>query len=120
METNDIKTCCFCGKELMGRVDKKYCDDNCRNNHHYVCKKHDDVLLIKDINASLIQNWKILKQLSKNNDKIIVLKQELLRNNFNFDLITNVYKTRKNEEYRVVYDYAYRCLNEDEIVLIKY
>ena len=114
-----VKVCSFCGKELQGRVDKKYCDDNCRNNHHYV-KKHDDVLLIKDINAALVQNWKILKQLSKNNDKIIVLKQDLVKNNFNFNLITNVYRTRKNEEYRVVYDYAYRCVNEKEVILIKY
>ena len=76
--------------------------------------------MIKDVNAALMQNRKILKQLSKNNDKIIVLKQELVRNNFNFDLITNVYRTRKNEEYRVVYDYAYRCVNEKEVILIKY
>ena len=118
--TDKVKLCSFCGKELLGRVDKKYCDDNCRNNHHYISKKHDKVLMIKDVNAALMQNRKILKQLSKNNDKIIVLKQELVRNNFNFDLITNVYRTRKTEEYRVVYDYAYRCVNEKEVILIKY
>ncbi len=120
METNNIKTCSFCGRELTGRADKKYCDDNCRNNHHYKNKKDDGVLLIKNVNALLLQNRRILKLLSKNNNKIVVLKQDLLRNDFNFDLITNVYRTRKNEEYRVVYDYAYRCVNEEEVVLIKY
>ena len=120
METNNIKTCCFCGKELIGRVDKKYCDDNCRNNHHYKNIKDDGSLLIKNVNALLFHNRRILKMLSKNNNKMVVLKKDLVKNNFNFDLITNVYKTRKNEEYRVVYDYAYRCVNEEEIVLIKY
>ena len=118
--TDNIKVCSFCGKELVGRADKKYCDDNCRNNHHYRNKKYDEVLLVKNVNMLLMHNRDVLKSLSKNNNKIIVSKEELLGNGFNFDLITNIYKTRRNEEYRVVYDYAYRYINDKEILLIKY
>ena len=118
--TDNVKVCSFCGKELVGRADKKYCDDNCRNNHHYRNNKYDDVQLVKKVNRLLMHNRNVLKLLSENNNKTVVSRQELLDDGFNFDLITNVYKTRRNDEYRVVYDYAYRYINDEEILLIKY
>jgi len=32
------KTCLACGKILKGRVDKKFCDDYCRNNYNNLQK----------------------------------------------------------------------------------
>lgn len=111
-------TCLFCGATLHGRSDKKYCDDMCRNNYHHNNKK-DTIILVKNTNAILLQNREILRLLSKNN-KTLVKKCELVNRDFDFDKITGVHKTKKNEEYRIVYDYAYRLVNEHEVMLIKY
>ncbi len=34
METFAPKTCRTCGKPLTGRLDKKYCDDQCRSSYN--------------------------------------------------------------------------------------
>ena len=114
----EVKTCSYCGKELIGRTDKKYCDDNCRNNHHYRIK-NDNASLIRNINDSLLFNRNILKILCKGK-KTMLKKQQLLNRGFDFEMMTNVYHTKKNEYYIVVYDYAYRFISEEEILLIKY
>lgn len=110
--------CLFCGEALSGRPDKKYCDDNCRNNHHYQMRK-DDNAVIKSVNTSLIKNREILKSLAAST-KTMVMKEELVDANFNFNVMTSVYRTRKGSEYKVLYDYAYRIVNEHEVLILKY
>lgn len=115
---NCKKTCIFCGADLRGRSDKKYCDDNCRNNHYYVLKK-ENLSLIKNVNDALMHNRSVLKLLYKNKNTPID-KCMFLQYGFSFELFTNVYRTRKNDEYKVVYDYAYKFVNDNELVVIKY
>ena len=112
------KQCLFCGEALLGRSDKKYCDDNCRNNHHYQMRK-DDNEVIKSVNTSLIKNREILRSLAANT-KTMVMKEKLVDANFNFNVMTSVYRTRKGSEYKVLYDYAYRVVNEYEVLILKY
>ncbi len=110
--------CLFCGRQLYGRTDKKYCDDNCRNNHHYDIKKNNDES-VKKVNAVLLHNRDVLRLLN-NGSRSLVKKQLLINHCFDFDVITGLYKTKKGMEYRVVYDYAYRNVNEDDVLLIRF
>lgn len=122
MKAKEFRTCLFCGKVLSGRSDKKYCDDSCRNNHHYQIKREkddDNQYFVKMINASLLQNRRIL-MLHNSRRSVIVKKQSLIDEHFDFELVTSVCKTKKGIEYRVVYDYAYKSLNEEEVLLFKY
>lgn len=112
------RNCHFCGKRLYGRSDKKYCDDNCRNNHHYNVKRNDGYL-IKSVNASLLRNRELLKLLCIGG-RSMVKKQLLLARGFDFCVMTSLYKTKKGTEYRMVYDYAYRFVNEDDVMLIRF
>ena len=112
------KTCLFCGATLHGRSDKRYCDDLCRNNYHHKNKK-DTLVIVKNINSALLLNRKILRSLLKSN-RTSVDKCELLYRGFDFELITSIRKTKRNEEYRVVYDCAYKFVDENEVVLIRY
>ncbi len=111
-------TCLFCGATLYGRSDKKYCDDLCRNNHH---RKNDEgtLMIVKKVNGMLSRNREILKSLSKSN-RTLVGKCELQNRGFDFELVTSVHKTKRNEEYRIVYDYAYKFVDENEVILIRY
>lgn len=112
------KRCCLlCGKVLEGRSDKKFCDDTCRNNYNYQQNKNNDV--IKKVNKSLLYNRNVLKSLGKNGRKI-VKRQILTDRDFDFDLMTGVYMTSKKHEYRLLYDYAYRNLDDEKVLILKY
>ena len=95
----DIKRCCaFCGKELTGRSDKKFCDDMCRNNHAYQHARVENEVINK-INKSLLYNRNILRSITKRGRKIV--KRQALRDlDFNFDVITGVHAAYKNQEYK--------------------
>lgn len=115
----DNRNCLYCGAVLSGRSDKKYCDDNCRNNHHYQLRKDDDNSCVKFVNAALMRNRDILKSLRFNTGCVVKVK-DLVNLNFNFELMTGIYKTRKGTEYKLIYDYAYRFVTENEVQLLKY
>ena len=111
------RSCAFCGRELLGRSDKKFCDDACRNNYAYQHNKYDNDVVNK-VNKSLLYNRNVLKSITCGGRKI-VKKQTLIDNNFNFDVITGVYRTRKQQEYRLLYDYAYKCVNDEDVLVLK-
>lgn len=111
------RKCLFCGASLSGRKDKKYCDDNCRNNHHYNLNR-DINLFVNSVNNVLLHNRLVLKSLCQKT-KIIVRKQKLKDAGFDFNYITAYHPTKGNDCYRLVYDYAYKIIGED-VVVIKY
>jgi hypothetical protein len=117
-EAEEKRCCIFCGRELTGRSDKKFCDDNCRNNHSYKQNKYNNDVINK-INKSLLYNRNILKSITKSRRKI-VKKQILVNNKFNFDMMTGVRRTQKQQEYKLVYDYAYRYINDEDVLIIKW
>lgn len=117
-EIGKKRFCLFCGAELVGRSDKKYCDDVCRNNYHYRHYKNEN-MIVETVNKVLKNNRNVIKSLC-NNGKRIVKTQILIDSKFDFNIITGVYKTIKNKEYRLIYDYAYMIMNEDYVMLIKY
>lgn len=115
------RTCLFCGTVLSGRSDKRYCDDDCRNRYHYHTRKieKNDKSVVKSVNDILSFNREILFSLNRKRSAV-VKKQCLVEKRFDFELITGCYKTKKGVEYRVVYDYAYKFINEDDVLLFKY
>lgn len=115
-----IQRCCrFCGAELYGRSDKKFCDDNCRNNYHYKTKCKEDDGVVKTVNVALSSNREILKSLCAGS-KAIVKKKLLDDQDFDYELITNIYKAKSESEYRIVYDYAYKMLNDDDVKILRF
>lgn len=119
MKDDDLvkRVCLFCGASLSGRKDKKFCDDNCRNNYHYNLNK-DSRLLVNNVNETLMRNRSVLMSLCKKS-KIMVKKQKLKEMGFDFNYITALYPTKGNGCYRLVYDYAYKVVVED-VVVVKY
>lgn len=112
------RTCLYCNRELTGRSDKRFCDDGCRNNYNYQRNKRNNDVINKT-NKSLLYNRNILKSIVKHG-KRIVKKQLLVEKQFDFDVITGIRKTSKLYEYNLLYDYAYRCINEDDVLIVKY
>lgn len=113
-----MRKCLFCGNILNGRSDKRFCDDNCRNNYHYkLIKDKNDK--IKSINKILHDNRNILRSFRKET-KTVINKQELINANFSFDYFTGIYKTRKNSTFYIIYDEAYCYIDESKLLIINY
>lgn len=111
------RCCAFCGRELTGRADKKFCDDTCRNNYAYRRNKYGDEVISK-INKSLQNNRTVLRSMVRSGRKI-VKKQTLVDNGFDFNVITGVYETHRKQDYKLLYDYAYRCISDEDVLVIK-
>lgn len=108
--------CQECGTKLIGRVDKKFCNDQCRNNYHNKEYREDSVF-VRSVNSILRKNRNILKSLNPNG-KAKVKSQELQKMGFNFKYFTNIYTTKDNRSYYFVYEHGYLDIGNDYFALV--
>ncbi len=117
-DSNLKKKCEECGNEIMGRVDKKFCSDYCRNAYHNKLNK-DSKNLIRNINNRLRKNYRILESFPLKEGKTRTSRTRLLDKGFDFDHITNLYTTKKGTIYYFVYDLGYLPLENDYYMIVK-
>jgi len=120
MEATIIKEkrfCPECGKEIVGRKDKQFCSDSCRNNHNNSVNK-DSTNLMRNINNALRRNYKILSELNPK-DTAKVQKRVLVKKKFDFEVYTSVLNAKTGNTYYFVYDNGYQFLDNDMLLLIK-
>ena len=100
------KLCLECDEPLFGRVDKKFCNDQCRNAYNNrVNKTTND--FVRHVNVILRKNRKIIASLLNGKEKSITTKEDLLLHGFNFNYFTNTYKTKQDKVYYFVYELGY-------------
>jgi hypothetical protein len=106
-----MKTCLECNEKIIGRADKKFCSDMCRNAFNNKLNS-DSNNLVRNINNTLRKNRRILEEICKE-DKVKVLKSTLLREGFDFGFFTNTRTTQKGSTYVFVYEYGYLLLENE-------
>ena len=111
------KLCPQCGEKIIGRADKKFCSDACRNEHNNTLNK-DSKNLVRTINNRLRKNYRILEKLNAK-DKTKVTKERLQREGFSFQFYTSQYTTKAGSIYNYVYDQGYLPLENNWILLVK-
>ncbi len=111
------KFCLECGEKLVGRIDKKFCNDTCRNAYNNK-QVSDSSRLVRRINRILKSNHKILEEMNPKG-KTITLKEQLLNRGFNFKYHTNTYTTREGRIYYYCYDLGYSELENNRVILVK-
>ncbi len=111
------RTCLDCGQPIIGRVDKKFCDDACRSNYNNRRNSEENSYLRK-VNGILKRNRRILEILAPGG-KAKVKWKTLVGEGFNFDYITDMHETEKGAQYRFCYEYGYLLLEHDEVLLVK-
>lgn len=117
MSTGKARTCPECGSPILGRADKKFCCDACRNAHNNNLNK-DQTNLVRNINNRMRKNHRILEKLNTK-DKTKVKKETLLKHGFNFKFFTGQYITKTGSTYFYVYDQGYLALDNDWFLLVK-
>ena len=120
-ELKNLKHCLACEKPLKGRVDKKYCNDNCRNtyhNHRKLMGSYNNY--VRNINNTLLKNRRILEEvLHTDEDTTKVNKEKLLSFGFQFKYFTHTYTTLGGKTYCYCYEYGYLQLDNDLYLVVK-
>lgn len=111
------KKCLECGEAIVGRVDKKFCSDGCRNAYNNNVNK-DSKNLIRNTNNRLRKNYRILELLNPE-QKTKTSRAKLIEVGFDFNYFTSIYKTKAGTMYYFVYDQGYLPLEGDYYALVK-
>lgn len=112
-----MKSCLECGEKIIGREDKKFCSDGCRNNYNNKINK-DSTNLMRNINNKLRKNYRILSMLNTEG-KTKTNRAKLLNKGFDFELCTSTYTTKTGNRYYFLYDQGYRVLENENYILVK-
>ena len=111
------RSCPECGEKIVGRIDKKFCSDYCRNAFNNNLNK-DSRNLMRNVNNKLRKNYRILEELNPR-DKTKSTRTRLLAKGFNFEYFTNTYTTKTGTIYYFVYDQGYLPLEGGYYALVK-
>lgn len=119
MENVSNKRCQYCSKPIVGRSDKRFCNDYCRNNYNNQLNS-DENNFVRNINNILRKNRRILKSfLIHEEETYKVNRDKLILEGFNFNHFTHLYHTQKQQVYYFIYEYGYLPLSEDKILIVK-
>ncbi|MGX9986027.1 DUF2116 family Zn-ribbon domain-containing protein [Chryseobacterium sp. POL2] len=110
-------SCPECGEKIVGRSDKRFCSDACRNTYNNRQNK-DSSNLMRNINNVLRKNHRILTELNTDG-KTKIQKSKLVTQGFSFDYFTQFIVYKNASEYRFVYDQGYKFLEDDWLLLVK-
>jgi hypothetical protein len=100
-----MNACLECGRPMVGRNDKKYCDDYCRSAYHnrkYRGMNKD----MREINSILRHNRKVLERLRAEKGSL-VSREQLSNEGFDFRYMTDMKRKDSDTVYRFCYDYGY-------------
>lgn len=111
------KNCLECNEKIVGREDKKFCSDGCRNAYNNKINK-DSNNYMRNVNNKLRKNYRILSE-ANTEGKSKITKTKLLSKGFDFEYFTNILNTNTGNTYYFVYDQGYRFLENDFYMLVK-
>jgi len=112
-----MKTCLECDEKLIGREDKKFCSDGCRNAYNNKMNK-DSTNLMRNVNNKLRKNYRILSELNPDG-KAKTSRTKMLGKGFDFEFFTSIYTTKTGNVYYFLYDQGYMTIENDGFVLVK-
>lgn len=111
-----MRTCLECETKLVGREDKKFCNDSCRNSYNNKINK-DSNNFMRNTNNQLRKNYRILCLLNEDG-KTKILTSKLLQQGFDFQLFTSIYQTKSGTTYYFVYDQGYMNIDHEYCLLV--
>lgn len=109
--------CLECGEKILGRADKKFCDDACRNSFNNK-QNSDSTNLMRNINNKLRKNYRILNSINVDG-KTKTTKTKLTAKGFDFNYVTQIITYKNGAEYRFLYNEGYKFLDDDWILLVR-
>lgn len=111
------RECLECKTSIWGRLDKKFCSDQCRSTY-YNRRNGQTLNFMRRVNRILRQNHRILADLNPGG-RTRLHREQLLAAGFRFAYFTNEYVTRSGKVYRFCYDQGYLELEDGYVALVE-
>ena len=111
------RLCHNCNTRLFGRVDQKFCSDQCRTDFNNRLNGEANNL-IRRINRILQKNRRIMKMLNPNG-RSRIHKSKMIDMGFNFKYYTHRSKVKSGNEYYFCYDQGYLSCDEEYYSIIE-
>jgi hypothetical protein len=112
------KTCLACDKILKGRIDKKYCDDYCKNIYNNR-KKESSSEYARNIISILKKNKKILESFLGDDEIARTSKECLLEKGFQFKFHTHTSLNKRGSLYHFCFEIGYLALHHERFLLVR-
>lgn len=113
------KVCKECGEALVGRTDKRFCSDACRNLFHYHAN-NAPINYVRNVVNILKRNRRVLSELNKSQDgKVKVHREKMVERGYNFLYHTNIYRTKAGNTYVFCFEHGYLELSESWFMLVR-
>jgi hypothetical protein len=112
------KTCLACDKILKGRIDKKYCDDYCKN-MYYNRKKESSSEYARNIISILKKNKRILESFLGDEELTRTTKESLLEKGFQFKFHTHTRLNKRGSLYYFCFEIGYLALHHERFLLVR-
>jgi hypothetical protein len=110
------KKCLECGISFKGRVDKKFCSDQCRISFNNKLNS-DGNNYVRNVNNILRKNRRILLALNPEG-KNRVSREKLRSKGFDFNYFTSTYITKEGAQYFYCYEQGYLPIEKDQCLLV--
>ena len=117
-EEINLKSCLECKKTLIGRSDKRFCDDACRNSYNYR-QNSDHTNLIRKINHTLRKNRRILQEVLGEEGMLKISKEKMLLQGFDLKYHTHNFTNVKGQTSYFIYEYGYLLLVNNLLLIVK-
>jgi len=105
--------CLECHTPLLGRSDKKFCDNLCRTAHHNKIQHRENIEIRKTISI-LTKNRSILKQIFESGETIVSLKYIEIKG-FRKEYFTQFHMVNDKMGAKHCFDYSYIEIEEGVI-----
>lgn len=112
-----VKKCKECGDALLGRSDKRFCTDLCRNVYHNR-ERISETEKMREVNIILSRNRRILKTCLEGRSSKIPLSY-LYKRGFDFNYFTHQVKDKEGELVVFCYEVGYQQMDNDKIAVQK-
>jgi ferritin-like metal-binding protein YciE len=110
------KTCLECSGKLIGRMDKKFCSDQCRVAYNNKLNSNT-TNFIRNTNNVLRKNRRVLEELNTTG-KTKVARDKLVQKGFDFNHHTSTYKTKDGSIYYFCYEQGFLEIENNFYLLV--
>jgi hypothetical protein len=113
------KVCLECGEKIVGRTDKRFCSDACRNLYHYHAN-NSSINYVRNVVNTLKRNRRILSELNTGSEgKTKVHRDKLLERGYSFMYHTNTRRTKAGNNYVFCFEQGFLELGENWFMLVR-
>jgi len=113
-----MQYCLECGDKIIGRADKKFCNDACRNAYNNNLNR-DANNIARMVQRILRRNHRVLSSLKFTDGKTKSTQEKLISEGFDFTYFTHFKKYKNGAEYRFVFDIGYKFLEDGWLLVVK-